>query len=58
MGWGMVPDLQTGPDDDLVELDPDGAVAVELWWQQWKLRSPSLDRVTGAVRAAAAAALG
>ena len=57
MGWGMVPDLQTGPDDGLVELDPDGAVQVELWWQQWKLRSPSLDLVTGAVRAAAAAAL-
>lgn len=58
MGWGMVPDLQTGPDDGLVELDPEGAVHVELWWQQWKLRSPSLDLVTGAVRSAAAAALG
>jgi LysR family transcriptional regulator (chromosome initiation inhibitor) len=58
MGWGMVPDLQTGPDDGLVELDPAGAVEVELWWQQWKLRSPSLDLLSGAVRAAAAAALG
>ncbi|SCX44688.1 LysR family transcriptional regulator, chromosome initiation inhibitor [Klenkia marina] len=58
MGWGMVPDLQTGPDDGLVELDAGGAVEVELWWQQWRLRSPSLDRVADAVRAAAAAALG
>lgn len=57
MGWGMVPDLQTGPDDVLVELDPAGAVDVVLCWQQWKLRSPSLDRVAAAVRSAAAAAL-
>ncbi|SFC30118.1 LysR family transcriptional regulator ArgP [Klenkia taihuensis] len=58
LGWGMVPDLQTGPDDGLVELDPAGAVDVVLWWQQWKLRSPSLDALADAVRAAARAALG
>lgn len=57
-GWGMLPDLQTGPDDDLVELDPTGAVDVVLWWQQWKLRSPSLDLVADAVAGAARAALG
>ena len=56
-GWGMVPDLQTGPDDRLVELDPGGAVDVVLWWQQWKLRSPSLDLVADAVQTAARAAL-
>ncbi|WP_235564768.1 LysR family transcriptional regulator ArgP [Modestobacter sp. Leaf380] len=57
-GWGMLPDLQTGPDDDLVDLDPAGAVDVVLWWQQWKLRSPSLDLVADAVARAARAALG
>ena len=50
-GWGMVPDLQRPA--GLVELDPDGAVDVVLHWQQWKLRSASLDRVREAVVAAA-----
>ncbi|WP_164702330.1 LysR family transcriptional regulator ArgP [Modestobacter sp. KNN46-3] len=52
MGWGMVPDLQD-IDGDLTVLDPDGAVDVVLHWQQWRLRSPSLDRVADAVLAAA-----
>jgi LysR family transcriptional regulator (chromosome initiation inhibitor) len=52
MGWGMLLTLQdtTG---DLVELDGDGAVDVVLYWQQWRLRSPSLDRVADAVLTAA-----
>ncbi|SEO45116.1 LysR family transcriptional regulator ArgP [Trujillonella endophytica] len=55
LGWGMVPDLQarTAP-ADLVVLDPDAGVDVVLHWQQWKLRSPALDRVREAVLAAAA----
>jgi LysR family transcriptional regulator (chromosome initiation inhibitor) len=56
LGWGMLPDQQTHPDegsDVLVELDPAGAVDVTLHWQQWKLRSPSLDRAAAAVLAAA-----
>jgi LysR family transcriptional regulator, chromosome initiation inhibitor len=52
MGWGMVPDLQAVP-GDLVGIDEDGAVDVVLHWQQWRLRSPSLDRVADAVRTAA-----
>ena len=52
-GWGMVPDLQD-VEGDLVELGEDGAVDVVLHWQQWRLRSPSLDRVAAAVHAAAA----
>jgi LysR family transcriptional regulator (chromosome initiation inhibitor) len=53
-GWGMVPDLQArGPGVDLVELEPDGAVDVLLYWQQWRLRSATLDRVREAVLAAA-----
>ena len=52
LGWGMALDLQQ-PGGELVELDPDGAVDVALHWQQWKLRSPSLDRVREAIRQAA-----
>ncbi len=59
LGWGMVPDLQRLPGDDrqLVELDRAGAVDVVLHWQQWRLRSPSLDLVAAAVLAAARGAL-
>ena len=58
LGWGMLPDLQTrrgGADDpgDLVVLDPAATTDVSLYWQQWKLRSPSLDRIASAVVAAA-----
>ncbi|WP_222266480.1 LysR family transcriptional regulator ArgP [Modestobacter marinus] len=55
-GWGMVP-AQQEPAGELVDLDPDGAVDVVLYWQQWKLRTPSLDRVADAVLAAARRAL-
>jgi LysR family transcriptional regulator (chromosome initiation inhibitor) len=51
-GWGMALDLQQ-PGGELVDLDPDGAVDVVLHWQQWKLRSPSLDRVREAIEKAA-----
>ena len=55
LGWGMVPGQQT-PDATagLVELDPAGAVDIVLYWQQWRLRSATLDRVREAVLAAAA----
>jgi LysR family transcriptional regulator (chromosome initiation inhibitor) len=52
IGWGMVPDLQD-PRDTLVTLDPDWSVPVALYWQAWKLTSPTLDRVTAAVVRAA-----
>lgn len=57
LGWGMVPDLQCSDDDGLVELDPDGAVDVHLHWQQWRLRSATVERVAAAVQAQAAIAL-
>jgi LysR family transcriptional regulator (chromosome initiation inhibitor) len=50
-GWGMVLDAQRPA--GLVELDADGWVDVVLHWQQWKLRSATLDRVRHAVVAAA-----
>jgi LysR family transcriptional regulator (chromosome initiation inhibitor) len=49
----MVPDLQRDTAGELVELDPAGAVDVVLHWQQWRLRSASLDRVREALLAAA-----
>ncbi len=53
--WGMVPDLQAREGTaDLVALDPDAEVDVVLYWQQWRLRSATLDRVREAVLAAAA----
>jgi LysR family transcriptional regulator (chromosome initiation inhibitor) len=60
LGWGMVPDLQarsrTGG-EELVELEADGCIDISLFWQQWRLRSASLDLVAGAVRIGAADAL-
>jgi LysR family transcriptional regulator (chromosome initiation inhibitor) len=55
LGWGMVPDQQArGVTAELVALDPTAGIDVVLYWQQWKLRSPTLDRVREAVLAAAA----
>ena len=56
MGWGMVPDLQD-TEGDLVALGDGGEVDVALHWQQWKLRSPSLDRLGAAVLAGGRRAL-
>ena len=59
LGWGMLlePQLAAGA-DALVELDPDGpGIAVPLFWQQWNLRSPTLDAVASAVIASARTAL-
>jgi LysR family transcriptional regulator (chromosome initiation inhibitor) len=60
LGWGMVPDLQVRSRDEgeeLVEFDQDGGLDVSLYWQQWRLRSTSLDLVATAIRTAAASAL-
>jgi LysR family transcriptional regulator (chromosome initiation inhibitor) len=57
LGWGMVPDLQAGSGTELVELDARGAIDVQLFWQQWRLRSAALERVAAAVDAQARAAL-
>ncbi|RZU33417.1 LysR family transcriptional regulator ArgP [Blastococcus saxobsidens] len=54
LGWGMVPDLQArGDAAHLVVLDPAASVDVVLHWQQWRLRSATLDRVREAVLAGA-----
>jgi LysR family transcriptional regulator (chromosome initiation inhibitor) len=56
LGWGMLPDLHSAPHEssgELVEMDPRGVINVILYWQQWKLRSSSLDQVADAVLTAA-----
>ena len=61
MGWGMLPEAQSGPglrSGALVMLDPARTVAVPLYWQQWNLRSAALDAVAAAVVSHARTALG
>jgi LysR family transcriptional regulator, chromosome initiation inhibitor len=55
LGWGMLPELQARADlavGRLVRLSPD-ALDVPLYWQRWRLDSPRLTVLTGAVREAA-----
>ncbi|MFE4464654.1 LysR family transcriptional regulator ArgP [Oerskovia sp. NPDC056781] len=60
MGWGMLPDLQSHDGEAagrLVGFDDAASLTVPQYWQQWRLHSPTLDRVAAAVRAAAVAHL-
>jgi LysR family transcriptional regulator (chromosome initiation inhibitor) len=59
MGWGMVPDLQAQAPGApaLTGIDPEGTTDVALFWQQWRLRSASLDRLAEAIVAGARARL-
>ncbi|MHB8827034.1 MAG: LysR family transcriptional regulator ArgP [Acidimicrobiales bacterium] len=60
LGWGMVLDLQSVASvrrGELLDLDPSHCVDVELFWQQWRLHSESLERVADAVRRGAKMAL-
>jgi len=60
MGWGMLPDLQTAnhlASGDLVLLDEQHHVDVDLYWQQWSLRTDALDAAAAAIGRAAASAL-
>lgn len=53
MGWGYISDLQFETfraNQRLVEFDPGSYIEVVLYWQQWKLSSPALDRVKDVVR--------
>lgn len=60
LGWGMIPDVQSGPHRDagtLVDLPHGRPIDVPLYWQQWKLDSPALTAVADAVARAASRAL-
>jgi LysR family transcriptional regulator (chromosome initiation inhibitor) len=57
LGWGAIPEQQL--DDDLragrlVQLSARDTVTVDLYWQCWRLHSPRVERITAAVRSAAA----
>jgi len=56
LGWGLLPLPQLDPDlaeGRLVALGARAHVDVALFWQRWRLESPSLTRLTASVRAAA-----
>ncbi|PRB11274.1 LysR family transcriptional regulator ArgP [Microbacterium sp. MYb62] len=55
LGWGMVPLLQEAP--GLVPLGGP-ALRVQLFWQQWNLRSELLDTIAGEIAAEARRVLG
>ncbi|MFJ6698142.1 LysR family transcriptional regulator ArgP [Streptomyces sp. NPDC091272] len=57
LGWGLVPEPQALPllrSGALSTLTTDHTVDVPLFWQQWKLDSPALAAVAGAVAETAA----
>ncbi|RZS43344.1 LysR family transcriptional regulator [Herbihabitans rhizosphaerae] len=54
LGWGVLMDEQFAMAGPLVRLAGNHSFRVPLYWQQWKLDSPSLRRVADAVSAAAA----
>ena len=60
LGWGLVPEQVAVPDiaaGRYVDLTPGRYLDVQLYWQRWRLESETLDTVTSAVKAAAAASL-
>ncbi|BCK52800.1 LysR family transcriptional regulator ArgP [Nocardia wallacei] len=60
LGWGMLPDVQTTRDRDtgrLVPLAPDLHIDVPLYWQQWRLHSPTLTTIATLIAAAATESL-
>lgn len=60
LGWGVLSELQLAEPtlrSKVVLLDPSATVDVPLHWQRWKVRSPSLDRLSETVLAGARQAL-
>ncbi len=53
MGWGMVPEQSLANRPVLQEVLPGATVDVALYWQHWARESPSAQRLTQAVKAAA-----
>lgn len=57
LGWGMVPEQNPAGHPGMVEVLPGAAVDVTLYWQHWAREPPSAQRLTQAVKSAAAARL-
>ncbi|MBS3911198.1 MAG: HTH-type transcriptional regulator ArgP [Hydrogenophaga sp.] len=54
LGWGMVPEQHLASRPGLHEVLPGATVDVALYWQHWAREAPSAQRLTQAVKAAAA----
>ena len=54
LGWGMVPEQHPAARPGLQEILPDATVDVVLYWQHWAHESLSAQRLTAAVKEAAA----
>lgn len=54
LGWGMVPEQHLAARPGLREILPDATVDVVLYWQHWAHESLSAQRLTAAVKEAAA----
>lgn len=60
LGWGMIPEsmmppgVLEGEHPDLVVIEELGAEEVQLHWQHWSATTDALDRLTAAVKRAAA----
>jgi len=54
LGWGMVPEQHLPSRPSLQELVPGATVDVALYWQHWAREATSAQRLTQAVKAAAA----
>lgn len=49
LGWGMLPELQMGSLRErgvLVDLAPNRAIDVALYWHAWKVQSPRMERLS------------
>jgi LysR family transcriptional regulator, chromosome initiation inhibitor len=60
MGWGVLSDLQLADPplrSAVVLLDERATIDVPLYWQRWKVRSPSLDRLSDTLLAGGRRAL-
>ena len=60
MGWGMLSDPQLADPTlrpSVVLLDERATIDVPLYWQRWKVRSPSLDRLSDTLLAGGRRAL-
>lgn len=57
LGWGMLPEQSLARHPTLQPLLPNAVVEVALYWQHWARETPSAQRLTAAVKAAARAHL-
>ncbi len=61
MGWGLLPEQQCRVElerGELVDIAPDAAIEMPLYWQRWTLDSPLLDELSAAVRLVAGREMG